>query len=297
MSKFRAELISHGVLVETSVDGLYHRSGTFEDIARAVEQLVSRAGADQQAPKLYFSPLMPRDAFELTDYLKSFPDLVGSIDTFTGTEADHAKLLQGLEAGEDWSRSLVPAEVVLCSAACHPLYPSCTGTLPAGGRRYEVQGHCFRHEPSLDPARMQSFRQHEFVYLGDPDGAVAHRDLWLDRALELLGGLCLHVESVVANDPFFGRAGRMLAANQRETALKFEIVTTIDSEERPTAISSANCHEDHFGRSFDISRADGEVAHTACIGFGLERITLALLRHHGMFPESWPTAARDRLWP
>ena len=36
---------------------------------------------------------------------------------------------------------LEPAEVVLCSAACHPVYPLCTdGRLPAGGRRFEVYG-------------------------------------------------------------------------------------------------------------------------------------------------------------
>jgi seryl-tRNA synthetase len=294
---FRDELLEAGVLVATSVDGLYHRSGAFEGVVRGIEALVSKTGADQEAPELFFSPLIPRSVFELTDYLKSFPDLTGSIDTFVGTDADHAELLRAFEAGEDWTTKLTPAEVVLCSAACHPLYPSCTGTLRPGGQRYEVHGHCFRHEPSIDPARMQSFRQHEFVFVGDPKGAAAHRDMWLERALGLLGGLGLEVEAVVANDPFFGRAGRMLAANQRETTLKFEVVSPIASEEYPTAISSANCHEDHFGLSFDIHTSDGNVAHTACIGFGLERITLALLRTHGLDPKSWPVAVRSQLWP
>ena len=35
------------------------------------------------------------------------------------------------------------------------------------------------------------------------------------------------------------------------------------------------------------------VAHTACVGFGLERITLALLRHHGLDLAAWPEAVRD----
>ena len=41
------------------------------------------------------------------------------------------------------------------------------------------------HEPSLDPARMQAFRQREVVYAGVEVGAVAHRDLWADRAAAL----------------------------------------------------------------------------------------------------------------
>jgi seryl-tRNA synthetase len=295
-AEFRGDLLDAGLLVATDVDGLYHRSGTFERIARAVESLASAAGTDQDAPLYYFPAVMPRSVFERTDYLRSFPDLIGSIDTFTGGDADHAALLRVAEDGGDWTEKLTPAEIVLCSAACHPLYPSLRGTLPAGGRRVECQGFVFRHEPSLDPARMQTFRQHEFVYIGEPEGAIKHRDLWLQRGLELLGDLGLEVEPVVANDPFFGRAGRMLAANQRETTLKYEIVAPITTD-RLTAISSANCHQDHFGAPFEIETADGGVAHTACIGFGLERITLALLSRHGLDPADWPAEVRRRLWP
>jgi seryl-tRNA synthetase len=292
---FREALLEAGVLVATGVDGLYHRSGTFEAIARGVADLAHRCGGGPGVPVLFFPPLIPRDAFELTDYLRSFPDLTGSIDTFVGNDRDHAELLRIAEAGGDWAAALTPAEVVLCSAACHPLYPGLRGVLPEGGRRFEVEGYCFRHEPSLDPARMQSFRQHEFVYVGDPDGAIAHRDGWLQRGLDLLGGLGLPVTSVVANDPFFGRAGRILAANQREAVLKWEIVTPIADDDKPTAIASANCHQDHFGTPFGICTPDGNPAHTACIGFGLERITLALLRHHGLDPAGWPAGVREQL--
>ena len=85
-----------------------------------------------------------------------------------------------------------------------------------------MSGWCFRREPSLDPARMQSFRQHDLVYVGDPDGARENRDRWLQLGAELLGSLGLIVETVVANDPFFGRVGRILAENQRSETLKYE---------------------------------------------------------------------------
>ena len=149
----------------------------------------------------------------------------------------------------------------------------------------EVYGYCFRHEPSTDPFRMQTFRQHDYVFLGTPDGARAHRDLWIGRGLEVLTGLGLEVCSVVANDPFFGRAGRMLAANQRIEELQVrDRRAGLRRSSGQTAISSSNCHLDHFGRPFGIETADGEVAHTACFGFGIERITLALFHRHGPTP-------------
>jgi seryl-tRNA synthetase len=294
---FREELLSSGLLVHAGVDGLYQRSGTFEQILRGVEGMASRAGAGQGGPQLFFPPLMAREAFERTDYLKSFPDLLGVVEIFRGGDREHAALLRAFEAGEDWTEFFEPAEVELCSAACHPLYATLPTSLPAGGLRYEVQGYCFRHEPSIDPMRMQSFRQHEFVYIGEPDNAVAHRDAWLERGLGLLAGLGLDVQIEEANDPFFGRAGRMLAANQRATALKFEITCPVSSSEIRTAITSSNCHESHFGESFGITTPDGEPAHSACIGFGLERITLALVKQHGTDPQRWSASVRDALWP
>lgn len=295
-AQFRQSLLAAELLHESEVDGLYHRSGTFEGITSAVQQLASRAGSDLEAPVRFLPPVMPRSVFERTDYLRSFPDLVGSVDTFVGNDKDHADLLQIAEAGGDWTAVLTPAEVVLTPAVCHPLYPTLRGEIPYQGLVFEVNGYAFRHEPSLDPARMQSFRMHEFVHVGTPEGAVVHRDQWLQRGLDTLSGIGLQVEPVVANDPFFGRAGRMLAANQRETTLKYEIVAPITSD-KLTAISSANYHEDHFGGSFLITTPDGQTAHSACFGFGLERVTLALLSRHGLDPATWPTYVRSRLWP
>ena len=102
---------------------------------------------------------------------------------------------------------------------------------------------------------------------------------------------------VTANDPFFGRGGRMLARSQREEELKFEFVTPFDASTPSVAIASSNLHLDHFGETFGITTASGEVAHSTCVGWGLERIVLALFCHHGTEPTQWPSDVRARLWP
>jgi seryl-tRNA synthetase len=294
---FRSELLASGLLVDTGVDGLYLRSGGFEKVVRGIDDLITAAGVDQNASVLHLPAVIPRLLLERSGYVRSFPNLLGMVNVFEGDDDLHAKLLERFEHGENWAELLAPSDVALCSAACHALYPLCSGRLPDGGRRFEVFGHCFRHEPSLDPARMQAFRMHEFVYLGDADGAVAHRDLWLERSAELLSGLGLAVHAVVANDPFFGRAGRMLASSQRAETLKYEIVCAINPDAEPTAISSSNYHVDLFGIGFGIESSNGDVAHTACVGFGVERITLALLAAHGLDPDTWPPGVRSHLWP
>ena len=290
----RAALIGAGLLVETRTQGLYHRSGDFERVLQGVERYAAEQRYDATAPRRWFPPIMAREDFLLTDYLRSFPDLVGSIDVFAGGDAEHKELLAELEEGRDWTKSLTPAEVVLSSSICHSLYGTLPTEIPAGGLLHECCGFAFRHEPSIDPARMQSFRMYEFVLVGTPEEAVAHRDRWLQIGLDSLGALGLPVRSDTANDPFFGRVGRMLAANQLNAELKYEVVIDL-SDAKPTAISSANYHEDHFGLPFEMRTPDGEIAHSACFGYGLERITLALFATHGLAVDDWPGEVRTLL--
>jgi seryl-tRNA synthetase len=294
---FRAALLDHGVLLETDVEGVYGRSAMYESVVDAFDRVVLRVGADQDALSLRFPPVMPWSTFKRNGYLESFPDQMGSVHAFAGDERLHAELVHRAETGEDRGSLLETTDMVLCPAVCHPVYPTQSGTLPEGGRRVEVYGYCFRHEPSTDPFRMQSFRQHDYVYLGTPEVARSFRDDWIDRGLEVFGALGLEVESVAASDPFFGRPGRMLAANQLSDGLKYELVAPVFASGRPTAISSSNCHLDHFSRPFAIDTADGELAHTACFGFGVDRIALALLDRYGTEPATWPPAVRSLLWP
>jgi seryl-tRNA synthetase len=293
---FRARLFGAGLIVETGVDGLYGKSAAYEGIVGGIDRLVTQRIVDQPSEVLSFPPVLARWVFDKTDYLKSFPDLMGSVHTFRGTDRQHAQLVSLYDEGGDWPGALTPAQVVLTSATCHPVYPLCTGSLPPGGRRFEVNGYCFRCEPSIDPTRMQAFRMHEYVYVGDPDTAQTHRDEGLGRGIDLLSDLGLDVSSVEANDPFFGRLGVMLATNQRDEALKMEVVTPVCSAEHPTAIMSANCARDHFGSPFGIVDSEGRTAHSACVAFGIDRITLALLKTHGLDTAAWPSAVRAQLW-
>ncbi|CAN5208940.1 amino acid--[acyl-carrier-protein] ligase [soil metagenome] len=295
---FLAELIDSGLLIDTGVDGLYGRSGLFEEVVARFDDLITRYGGQDGAEVARFPPAMNRKHFEKSGYLKSFPQLAGTVHSFEGDERAHAELLHAVADGVDWTAGQKSTDIVLTPAACYVLYPVVAKRGPVGpdGALFDLQSYCFRHEPSKDPARMQFFRMREYVRFGTPDQVTAFRATWLDRGQEMMAslGMPLHVD--VANDPFFGRAGRMLANNQRDQRLKFELLIPIESEEKPTACLSFNYHQDHFGSTWGIKTQDGETAHTACVGFGMERVALALFKHHGFDVEKWPSAVRDVLW-
>jgi seryl-tRNA synthetase len=293
---FLAELMEHGLLIDCGVPGVYGRSAAFEDIIERFDRYITRLGAQDQPTRVRFPPLLSRKSFEQSGYLKSMPQLAGTVHSFSGDQKAHLALIHELETGGDYGPQQQMTDVVLTPAGCYPLYPTLRGEQPSDGRVMDVFSYCFRHEPSLDPARMQMFRMREYVRVGRPEQVVEWRSSWLDRGLEMMEGLGLKVHIALANDPFFGRAGKVLAGNQRAQELKYELVVPITSDESPTAVLSFNYHQDLFGGLYGI-RVAGEPAHTGCVGFGMERVALALLKTHGLDAARWPSEVREKLGP
>lgn len=296
IENFQRGLAEHGLILSTAVKGTYGRGPVFEDILQGFDALVRRVTQSDGAQELTFPPVLARALIEKLEYLDNFPQLAGSVHSFAGSDAQARALSERVHAGQRWEELLEPTDVMLAPAACYPVYPCFSGLLPDAGRLITVLGWVYRHEPSDEPTRLQSFRMREFIRMGRPDEVLAWRDGWLQRGLDLLRGLGLPAESDVAADPFFGRVGKMMAASQMDQRLKFEILVPVISQEKPTAICSFNWHQDHFSSKFGIRNPDESVAHTACLGFGLERVTLALIKTHGFDPGAWPSEVRAQLW-
>lgn len=297
--RFREELLRAGLLLDTGVEGVYGRAERFDAVVEAVEKLIGRRAEDDGAEVMRFPPGMARPAFEASGYFRSFPHFVGTVHCFCGDDADHRRALECQAVNGDWAEGQRSSDVVLTPASCYPVYPIVArrGRLPKDGWLVDSASWCFRREPSLDPVRMQMFRQREQVCFGTPERIRAFQSRWMERALAMFADLGLTATTDLANDPFFGRGGRVMASGQRSQRLKFEILVPITDPEKPNACGSFNYHVHHFAETHGIRLPDGELAHTGCAGFGLERVALALFRRHGLDASRWPLAVRTTLWP
>ncbi len=295
IDSFYNGMVEHGLIIPVGVPGAFGRGAVFEEVLERFNAQVSKLSRDDGAEVYTFPPIIDRSILERVHYLDSFPHLCGSVNSFFGNAIEALAVAERANSGQPWGDLFTQTSVVLSPAACYPIYPSLAGKLPAGGRLITMLNWVYRHEPSPEPTRMQSFRVREFVRAGTAEQVVAWRDMWLQRGLDLLLSLELPAKSDVAADPFFGRAGRMLAANQMEQKLKFEVLVPVISLEKPTAVCSFNFHQEHFGMTFGIQTSDGLTANTACLGFGLERVTMALFKAHGFDVKAWPYSVRQRL--
>ena len=263
-------------LLSTPAAGVYLTTGDFEAVVHGLRCGLSALADPPASRSLRAPPVIARSVIETAGYQQSFPHLLGRV--CAGTDAAQA----------------AESDLVLTPAACYSIYPDFAGVRLAGPTAVSVEATCFRQEDKAEPGRLRSFRMRELVWLGGAAEGRAWRDSQLSRAGGWLAELGLETVRVVASDPFFGSGGRMLRGLQLDQELKIEIVAPV-APGVDQAIASGNYHKDQFGALFAIGDDTGDVAHSACMAFGYERLTLALFHRHGPEPRGWPEQVRKAL--
>jgi seryl-tRNA synthetase len=290
------DAIAEALLLPSGIDGIYARTAVYEDVVNGLAAFISRQ-REPGTEVLRFPPVMSRRQLEKSGYLKSFPHFLGCVCCLNGVEADVRGAVETFDAGGDWTAALSAADLVLTPAACYPVYPlvASRGEVPAEGLKFDVASDCFRREPSRDLDRLQSFRMREYVCVGTPEQIDDFRRRWLARAEDFAGQLGLPYRLDAASDAFFGRCGKLLAMSQIEQALKFELLIPVRSAADPTACMSFNYHRDHFGMTWNLRNTAGQVMHTGCVAFGMDRLALALFATHVLDLQDLPSATRKAL--
>src|SRR5215212_2625023 len=268
------KLVAHGHLIQSGERGVYGRGSICETIYSRVDALLTSFILEDEPEIFRFPPLVPRNLLDRVGYTASFPHLCGAI---VGIKANET---QRIKPKLEDAASLVfeHTSLALLPAACFPAYPAIArrGALSSDGTTLDLGATCvYRNEPSDDPARLQVFHQRELVRMGSEKQVLRWRERWMDRAAAIYDQVELNATFVVATDPFFGRGGLLLARNQRDAKMKYEAVVS------GRAVSSFNYHRNEMGKAFGLTFVDGSVAHTACVGFGLERIVISLFDRHG----------------
>lgn len=267
---------------------------------RALDRLFARAYAVEFGTAARSFPAsMPAELLHACGYFDSHPNM----STFATHLVEDLDVIETFrEANEETesyvappAASFAPPEVCLVPAACFPCYPTYAGrTLEDDGVALSWQGRIFRQESrnATGLSRLREFNVRELVFVGTEGFVQTARR----RALELVEALFRRCELsfaiATASDPFFATVAAAKTFWQQSQEVKHEILVPYAAgaagAEQTVAVSSVNYHENFFGRRFAIVARDGELAHTACVGIGIERLMLAVFAQHGFAPASWP---------
>jgi seryl-tRNA synthetase len=285
-------LTENGWITDWNAPGVVGFTKQFEDVLNGVQKMIYATETVSKRDTLNFPPVIARSVIDTTEYADSFPHLLARIKTLD--EDDAPKYLKGIADGTPEDEMLETSDVVVVPAACYSLYPLVADGKVESGKMFYVAGNCFRAEASTEIGRFRSFRMHEFVYFGSLDECTTWRDRRADVAIDIFAELGMTAEKELATDPFFRPLQRVMGPSQIEQQLKYELVVPI-TEDRNIAIASANLHKDHLCHRFEIHGDDGGISNSTCAAFGMERVVLALIAHHGLDFDGWPPSVVDAL--
>ena len=258
------------------------------DVARA------RFGAAEEDHPALLDP----DVLVRCGYFSSFPHSVSLVSHLT-EDIDAIEAFRVANTGSDALKvpdasALTSSDAVLRPAVCLPVYRELEGaSLPAGGLTITTSGKAFRYESSNMEGiqRLWDFSMREIIFVGSAQDVEGQRTHLVDTVSSLMEEWDLGFRLVSASDPFFATVRGAKALWQRTRAVKYEMVVDVGSS--AVAAGSINFAGTLFGDAFQIRTDAGDVATTACIGFGLERLVLALFSQHGFEPGRWPRAMRE----
>lgn len=246
-----------------------------------------------------YPTLLPLESLHRSGYVTSFPHHVMFATRLPADSDGYRDFVTEVTAGTDPGAAALhrctDGTYCLPPTMCYHTFRQFSGTAVAGGQRVvTARGKSFRFESRYhtDLERLWDFTIREVVFLGPAETVRANLERFIGLVTDLYDRLGLTGRVEAANDPFLGTAqAAENASSQRLLQRKYEARLAV-APDRDIAVCSFNTHDTHFGSAFDISLPDGSVAHSACAGFGLERLTYAVLCQFGLDERNWPEPLR-----
>ncbi|MBF8187067.1 hypothetical protein ITP53_15245 [Nonomuraea sp. K274] len=260
----------------------------------ADRQLVALVRRETGAVQYRYPTLMRTETLRQCGYMRSFPQHLMFVTRLHGDSDTYAAFSDRLAFGDDLLAMCGNTDYCLPPTMCYHTFQQLSGRRLGEPMAITARGKSFRHESRYHEglSRLWDFTIREMVFLGSRDYARQTRERIMRSVCELVESWGLGGRCEVASDPFFvGAATAARISSQRLLELKFELRLPIGGG-RDIACASFNFHDQHFGDAFAITGAEGESIHSACVGVGLERLTLAIVSQHGTDPRAWPETLR-----
>lgn len=254
----------------------------------------------------HFPAFVSHETLTRCGYVESHPTTVNFVANMT-EDFDALEAYRLANSCADTSNMPPPdhmthAGTCLNPAACLPAYPTLQDrVIGQEGHVMSWLGRVFRYESrnvsGLD--RLYEFNVREMVFVGSEDFVVDKRETSLPLIRELAERLDLDMTMQSATDPFFATVSAAKKFFQQAHDVKSEILLhTLDDEAQPKLLAggSVNLHGTFFGERFNITTEDGALAHTGCIGLGIERWIAAAFTQHGLDPDRWPANLKGEVF-
>ncbi len=285
--------------IERISQGLDVWSGHLARMVRFLDDAILRRFVPAFKPHEETYPnVIPVESLWRANHLSGFPEHLHFVSHLE-SDVEHldafaARARAGrFEAVSADEGRLAPARLVHNPSTCYHCYALRAGRDIGHDQAVTAVTRCHRYEAinHREPGRLLEFSMREVIFLGSPDYVRSTRAQSLELVERLVTDWRLHGALVTANDPFFSSDFANKAGHQHRMAMKYEYRALLPPH-RPLSVLSSNLHGPTFSRAFGITQERRPI-NTGCIGFGLERLALAIVAQHGADPDGWPPVLRS----
>ncbi len=292
------KLLQSGTIVKLGA-GQFGLTGIALELLDYFDRDVKELGASLGAQEYRYPTIIPIRAVQRINYLASRPECLNfvshlreDIDVIDEFSAEARTAPQEINLGARVETDCINA-VAVCIHTHHQLQDSDLGVAP---KIVGAVGKCMRYETkNVDSLRrLRDFTMREIICVGVKNDVLDLRQKALALMKERLTEWGLNSFLATASDTFFAAEFTRLADFQRTFGLKYEVRARLAAPDDSLAIASANYHQDFMGKGFDI-QAEGQPAHSFCVGYGLERCVYAFLTQHGLEQSNWPDAVARKV--
>ena len=160
-----------------------------------------------------------------------------------------------------------------------------------------VTSNCYRNEGKSISGlrRLREFNMREIIFIGRKEIILKKRKDLLELQREMIERTDIEGYIQTASDPFFIDTYDKQRLFQISFDLKYEVKAFLPFESEWFAIGSVNYHQDHFGNSFNIRLKNNEIAHSCCLGYGLDRWCFSIFAQHGLNKKKWSKNLKELL--
>jgi seryl-tRNA synthetase len=270
-------------------DGLVGLSGDLLRLFRFFEEKFRALAAEYGAEEQHYPVMVPSEVLAEVGYFGHFPQHITFCSHLPGDLLVLERVARTETGRVPEQLDLTPATHVLTPAVCLPCYRQQRGAVIENVRTLTMQNHVFRYEGTRhSPLRRGwDFTVRDIVFFGSFEDLSRLRSEVMEHAMALCRDLDLEATIELANDPFFLDASRDKAVYQRMGEVKFELLFPMPNGRESLAASSFNLHRDYYTSVYYTRRPGGELAESACMGFGIDRWLYAFLTQKGMDPARW----------
>jgi hypothetical protein len=269
------------------------RRGIASELFELLDFQFKKISLKYQAELRKYSSLLNINTLQACNYIKTFPQ-----NLYTVHEFPHEyKTLSSINTNDVRSGDTRQSKYVLPPAVCFHTYEELANSNLDGPKLFTAKESCFRHEVDwrVGRHRMNEFQMREIIFIGDSE-FVNHTRLKIMEDISLFfSDLGFQGIITTAFDPFYHADDSSKGQFQLMGDMKFELVVELPNKDS-FAVASFNDSKDSLCKAFGISDTKGNMLHSGCAAFGIDRWVLAILHYYGTDRTKWPRKIIDLLY-